>query len=275
MPPKHFSKLQGRSPCGAHQDRRRGKKRRAPARCHITRQDGTERVVSNPAWALRVTLDMRAQLGDRSEPDRPVRELGLDRAVRVKRIRHAVDDAGFEDRGCAARLFERRGLRPAILHGYSLLRLTFVPFNWRRRLGFGTLASTGFRGPGSIEILALGYGTRRLRSEQKIEARGLQRLDGGAAATVVRRDLRLGWRGLDTRRPGLNMRRAVGGEWNLLVVREDRMLGGGPLRSRDARAQPLGWRSRDVSLRESRCRFVRTSLTRRCFRPRSWEGCLR
>src|SRR5262249_51302799 len=199
-------------------------------------------------------------------PDRPVRELGLDRAVRVKRIRHAVDDAGFEDRGCAARLFERRGLRPAILHGYSLLRLTFVPFNGRRRLGFGTLASTAVRGRGSIEILALGYGTRRLRSEQKIEARGLQRLDGGAAATIVRRDLRLGWRGLDTRRPGLNVRRTVGGEWNLLVVREDRRLGGGPLRSRAARAQPLGCRSHDVSLRESRCR---------CFRPRSWEGCLR
>src|SRR5262249_32563311 len=82
-------------------------------------------------------------------------------------------------------------------------------------------------GPGSIEILALGYGTRRLRSEQKIEARGLQSLDGGAATTIVRRDLRLGWRGLDTRRPGLNMRRAVGGEWNLLVVREDRRLGWG------------------------------------------------
>src|SRR5262249_42710330 len=133
--------------------------------------------------------------------------------------------------------------------------------------GFGTLASTAVRGPGSIEILALGYGTRRLRSEQKIEARGLQGLDGGAAATIVRRDLRLGWRGLDTRRPGLNMRRAVWGEWNLLVVRE--------LRSRDAHAQTLGCRSRDVSLRESRRRLVRRRLTCRCFRPRSWEGCLR
>src|SRR5262245_14029705 len=137
MPPKHFSKLQGRSPCGAHQDRRRGKKRRAPARCHITRQDGTERVVSNPAWALRVTLDMRAQLGDRSEPDRPVRELGLDRAVRVKRIRHAVDDAGLEDRGCAARPFDRRGLRRAIWHGYGLLHRAFVPLNWWRRRSEG------------------------------------------------------------------------------------------------------------------------------------------
>src|SRR5262249_50398716 len=114
-----------------------------------------------------------------------------------------------------------------------------------------------------------------LRSEQKIEARGLQGLDGGAAATIVRRDLRLGWRGLDTRRPGLNMRRAVWGEWNLLVVREDRRLGAGPLRSRNARAQPLSCRSHDVSLRESRCRLVRTNLTHRCFRPRSWEGCLR
>src|SRR5262245_29285401 len=217
---------------------------------------------------------MRAQLGDRSEPDRPVRELGLDRAVRVKRIRHAVDDAGFGDRGCAARLFERRGLRPAILDGYSWLHLAFVPLNWWRRLGFGTLASTGVRGPGSIEILALGYGTRRLRSKQKIEARGLQSLDGGAAATIVRRDLRLGWRGPDTRGSWLAVRRAVGAEWTLLVVREDRGLGSGPLRSRHAHAQPLGCRSHDISLRESRCRFMRTNLTHRCFRPRSWEGCL-
>src|SRR5262249_36286245 len=145
---------------------------------------------------------MRAQLGDRSEPDRPVRELGLDRAVRVKRIRHAVDDAGFEDRGRAARLFERRRLRPAILHGYSLLRLAFVPFNWRCRLGFGTLASTAVRGPGSIEILALGYGTRRLRSEQKIEARGLQGLHRGAAAPIVPRDLPPRWAGPGPQPPG-------------------------------------------------------------------------
>src|SRR5262249_8538399 len=151
----------------------------------------------------------------------------------------------------------------------------FVPFNWRRRLGFGALASTGVRGPGSIEILALGYGTRRLRSKQKIEARGLQSLDGGAAATIVRRDLRLGSRGLDAGGPGRTMRRAVWGGWNPLVVREEGGLGGGPLRSRDAHAQSLGCRSHDISLRESRCRFARTSLTRRCFRPRSWERCLR
>src|SRR5262249_59238971 len=114
-----------------------------------------------------------------------------------------------------------------------------------------------------------------LRSEQKIEARGLQGLDGGAAATIVRRDLRLGWRGLDTRRPGLNMRRAIWGEWNLFVVREDRRLGAGPLRSRNARAQPLGCRSHDISLRESRCRLVPTDLTHPCFPPPSSEGSFR
>ena len=42
---------------------------------------------------------MGAQLGDGAEPHRPLWKLGLDRAVGVKRIGHAVDDAGFEDRG--------------------------------------------------------------------------------------------------------------------------------------------------------------------------------
>ena len=41
---------------------------------------------------------MRAQLGDRAEPHRPVRKLGLDRAVGVERVGHAVDHAGLEDR---------------------------------------------------------------------------------------------------------------------------------------------------------------------------------
>src|SRR5262249_57211929 len=102
--------------------------------------------------------------------------------------------------------------------------------------------------------------------------RGLKGLAGGAAAPIVRRDRRLGWRGLDTRRPGLNMRGAVWGEWNLLVVREDRRLGGGPLRSRVTRAQPLSCRSHDVSLRESRCRLVPPKPTPRCFRPPSSGG---
>src|SRR5262245_11878123 len=87
MPPKHFSKASGTIALWrSSRSTTREKSVRAPARYHITRQDGTERVISNPAWALRVTLDMRAQLGDRAEPDRPVRELGLDRAVCVKRI---------------------------------------------------------------------------------------------------------------------------------------------------------------------------------------------
>src|SRR5262249_28378173 len=126
-------------------------------------------------------------------------------------------DAGFEDRGCAAWLVERRGLRLAILH--SLVRLALTRFDGRRWLGFGALGGTGIRGPHSIEILALGCGARWLRSEQKIEAWRLQRIARGTAGTIVRRDLRLGWRSLDTRRPRLKRRRAVGGEWNLLVVR--------------------------------------------------------
>src|SRR5262249_50072018 len=48
---------------------------------------------------LRVALDVRAQLGDRAEPDGSVRQRSFDRAVGVERVGHAVDDAGFQDRG--------------------------------------------------------------------------------------------------------------------------------------------------------------------------------
>src|SRR5262249_30259740 len=109
-----------------------------------------------------------------------------------KRIGHTIDDAGFEDRGCAAWLFERRGLRPAILHGCSLVRLALAHFACRRRFGFGTLGGTGVRRPDRIEVLALGYRTRRLGAEQKMGARGFQGLARGTAGTIVRRDLRLG-----------------------------------------------------------------------------------
>jgi hypothetical protein len=58
---------------------------------------------------------MLAQLGDRAEAHRPVRKLGLDRAVRVKHIGHAVDDSGFEDSGCAR--FLARGIAPMMRAG--------------------------------------------------------------------------------------------------------------------------------------------------------------
>ena len=40
---------------------------------------------------------MRAQFGDRAELDRSVRQLGLDRSIRIKRVGHAVDDAVLEN----------------------------------------------------------------------------------------------------------------------------------------------------------------------------------
>ena len=42
---------------------------------------------------------MRSQFGDGAEADGSLRQLGLDRSVRVERIGHAVDHAGLEDRG--------------------------------------------------------------------------------------------------------------------------------------------------------------------------------
>ena len=54
-----------------------------------------------PGRSLGIALDMRAQLGNRAEPDGAMRQLGFDRAIRIKRVGHAVDDPGFQDRGAA------------------------------------------------------------------------------------------------------------------------------------------------------------------------------
>ena len=105
---------------------------------------------------------MRAQLGDGAEPDRPMRELGLDRSVRVKRVGHAVDDAGFQDRGCT-RLVGRRGLGAPLLNRRSMLRLSFdlvEPGRWGSAACVPSRASIG--GPERIEILRLGL---RLRAD--------------------------------------------------------------------------------------------------------------
>src|SRR5215475_13852116 len=83
--------------------------------------------LASEAVCLRVAFDMRAQLCNRAELHRSVRQLGLDRSVSVKRIGHAIDDAGFEN--CVGlRLFERRGLWPLIFGGYHMLRLGLSRF---------------------------------------------------------------------------------------------------------------------------------------------------
>ena len=60
-------------------------------------RSGNCRDISQAGLTLRMVFDMSAQFGDRAEPDRPLRQLRLDRSIRVKRVGHAIDDAGFED----------------------------------------------------------------------------------------------------------------------------------------------------------------------------------
>ena len=43
-------------------------------------------------------VEMRAQFVDRGKAHHALRHLGLDRAIRIERIGHAIDDAGFEHR---------------------------------------------------------------------------------------------------------------------------------------------------------------------------------
>src|SRR5262245_56341312 len=78
--------------------------------------------LASEAVCLRVAFDMRAQLCNRAELHRSVRQLGLDRSVSVKRVCHAIDHAGFEN-SVALRLFDRCGLWRVIFGGYAMLRL--------------------------------------------------------------------------------------------------------------------------------------------------------
>src|SRR5262245_49585711 len=50
------------------------------------------------SFGLRVVLNVGAQLGDRAEADRAVRELCLDRTVGIERVGHPIDHARFDDR---------------------------------------------------------------------------------------------------------------------------------------------------------------------------------
>src|SRR5260370_4160399 len=174
---------------------------------------------------VRVAFDVRAQLCVRAGLDRSVRQLGLDRSISVKRVGHAIDDAGFEN--CVGvRLFERRALRPGIFGAYDMLWLGLARLDSRGRFAFEAFAGAGFRRPYGIEVLAPGRRTRRLRPEQEVKPRGLQSLDGSAARTIFRRILRFGWRSFECARlMRLKMRAGIRRERNLLLISNDRSLG--------------------------------------------------
>src|SRR5215813_4122638 len=73
-------------------------RRRAQIRARRPREDLKRALVYRSSRvALGIALDMRAELADRAEPDGSVRELGLDRAIGVERIGHAVDNPGLQD----------------------------------------------------------------------------------------------------------------------------------------------------------------------------------
>ena len=95
---------------------------------------------------------MGAQFGNRAEPDGSVRELGLDRSIRIERIGHAVDDARFQDRRRLRLLLGERVTAPIM---NMILRRALC--RWRRSvirplfdwsaLGAGLLAAGGLRDP--------------------------------------------------------------------------------------------------------------------------------
>ena len=64
----------------------------------VPQENGSKYYSVQKRSALRgVLLDVIAQVRDGAEAQRALRQLGLDRTVRVQRIGHAVDDAGFQD----------------------------------------------------------------------------------------------------------------------------------------------------------------------------------
>ena len=73
---------------------------------------------------------MPAQVVDRAEPDHALLQVGLDRAVGVERVRHALDDAGLENRdGLRARRGgpSRLEPRPAYQNGANSQPTRAVP----------------------------------------------------------------------------------------------------------------------------------------------------
>src|SRR5215469_15412574 len=98
---------------------------------------------------------MRAQLRNGAEADRPLRQLRLDRSVHIKRIGHAVDDAGLENSGRAPSIAAHLGGRPRASAAAT------GPLTCLFRLAAATL------GPGRVERLRLRIA--RVGAEQEIE----------------------------------------------------------------------------------------------------------
>ena len=140
---------------------------------------------------LRVALDMRAQLGNRTEANGSLGKLGLDRSVRIKRVRHAINDTRFEDRRRAC-LYRRRRLGHHVL---NLCNAFLHPLGgFRERLAIGVSARARVRRPERLEVAVwLGRRTQRFRTEQEVQTRRFQRLNGLSAMAITKLDVLSGF----------------------------------------------------------------------------------
>ena len=204
-----------------------------------------------------IALDVGAQLRDRAEPHRPVRKLGLDRAVGVERIGHSVDHAGLEDRDRLRGLVDRSGRRrsgprpAAAAWAVGLAR--------RLRIAARRRAARPWRGWPSAGQNASKFSLacrtcRRLGAEQEIQARCLERLDrrgvpGGApggCGAAFGSGRRLGG---GRTRPGPGSAASVRRQRRLVRISASELVGFGPVRARNARPQPLDGGGRHLDRR--------------------------
>lgn len=202
---------------------------------------------------------MSAQLSYRAKLHRPLRKLGFNRAIRIEGVRHAINDAGFEN--CRSpRFLRRRGFSSALDHDRSCIRAPLDLLGSRRhlRLPDCSAARAGFGRPDGIKILGLGCGPRRLGAEQEIEPRGLKSFHRSRFAGLLLRrgallncvllghfsnglSLRRFSNGLRLRRfsDGLRLRRAIRGECDLLRFGDQWLFPAWGLGTRNARTKPL------------------------------------
>ena len=97
--------------------------------------------------AICVAFDVVTQLGDRSEPQPALRQLGFDRSVRIEGIGHALDHAGFENGDRSA---HRPFIGGALLGGAPGVARRFLHRRMRSgdgSPGGGSLPSGPARGP--------------------------------------------------------------------------------------------------------------------------------